>query len=151
MRDDGGEEEEFTLPNLIPSKTIDPKEETLNFKILSLNAQSINNKFQEMRDLINNTKCSVVAVQETWGRNPTTDYSVKGFHRPEFVTRHGEGMNLGGGIAMWIREDLDYDNITIRTLEKTCEMQAVSLPDHKLCIINCYRPFGDIPLFFRNS
>ena len=56
-------------------------------------------------------------------------------------------MNLGGGIAIWVREDLNFDIIKTRSLDRTCEMQAISLPDLKLCIINVYRPPGD----FNNS
>ena len=61
------------------------------FKILSFNAQSINNKFQKIRDVTQTLLC----VLETWGKNPITDYSIKGYHKPENRCRKGN-MNSGG-------------------------------------------------------
>ena len=107
----------------------------------------MNNKFQDLRDLANSTKATVMAIQETWGKNPTTDYSIKGFHRPEFKLRTGEGMNLGGGVGIWIRDNQDYDNIKMISIDRVCEMQAVSLHDLNISIINVYRPFGDMCVF----
>ena len=133
--------------NITPSQYIGVKNESDSFKILSLNAQSMNNKFQDLRDLVNTTKASVLAIQETWGRNPTTDYSIRGFHRPEFQLRTGEGMNLGGGTGLWIRNDLDFDIIKVTSIDKICEMQAISLNDKNISIINVYRPFGDMSIF----
>ena len=133
--------------SLSPSQYIGPKNESNCLKILSINAQSMNNKFQDLRDLANSTKATVMAIQETWGKNPTTDYSIRGFHRPEFKLRTGEGMNLGGGVGLWIRDDQDYDNIKMISIDRVCEMQAVSLHDLKISIINVYRPFGDMCVF----
>jgi len=132
---------------ITPSQYIGVKNESDSFKILSLNAQSMNNKFQDLRDLVNTTKASVLAIQETWGRNPTTDYSIRGFHRPEFQLRTGAGMNLGGGTGLCIRNDLDFDIIKVTSIDKICEMQAISLNDKNISIINVYRPFGDMSIF----
>ena len=87
-----------------------------------------------------------MAVQETWGRNPTTDYSIQGFHRPEFKLRTGEGMNLGGGIGLWTRNNLDFDVIKVTSINRTSKMQAISLNDKNISIINVYRPFGDMSI-----
>lgn len=70
-----------------------------NFSVLSINAQSINNKFQRLRDITHQSCASILAVQETWGRNSLTDYSIRGYHTPVINTRVGVGMNLGGGLA----------------------------------------------------
>ena len=59
----------------------------------------------------------------------------------------GEGMNLGGGIGLWIRSDLDYDVIRMTSIDRTCEMQAISLNDKKISIINVYRPIWDMSIF----
>ena len=49
-------------------------------------------------------------------------------------------MSLGGGIGLWIRSDLDYDVIRMTSIARTCEMQAISLNDKNISIINVYRP-----------
>jgi len=133
-----------------PSCYIGVKNDPTCFKILSLNAQSINNKFQAIRDVTNDTKSTILAVQETWGRNATTDYSIVGFHRPEFRTRRGEGMNLGGGVAIWVRNDYDYETVETTSIDRICEVQAIYLPSRNVTIVNVYRPFGDIHTFFHN-
>ena len=114
-----------------PSCYIGVKNDPTCFKILSLNAQSINNKFQAIRDVTNDTKATILAVQETWGRNATTDYSIAGFHRPEFVTRRGEGMNLGG-VAIWIQNDHDYE-----VLDTNTHRQNMPNPSHLPTIQEC--------------
>ena len=107
----------------------------------------MNNKFQGLRDLANSTKTSILAIPETWGKNPTTDYSIKGFHRPEFTLRTGSGMNLGGGLGLWVRSDIDFEVIKVKSIDRVCEMQAITIPDKNLSILNVYRPFGDVYVF----
>ena len=41
---------------------------------MSLNAQSINNKFQKIRDATHKIAPVALCIQETWGKNKTTDY-----------------------------------------------------------------------------
>ena len=50
----------------------------------------------------------VLCIQETWGKNTSTDYSIRGYHKPEFCVRKGESINLGGGVATWVREEIDF-------------------------------------------
>ena len=75
--------------NLIDSTTInetDLRESTM-FSILSINVRSMNNKFQKIRDFTHRPAPSVLCLQETWGRNPLTDYSIRGYHAPYIRTR----------------------------------------------------------------
>ena len=65
-----GEEEEEQLPiNLKESRYIELEAfmATENNKILSFNAQSMNNKFQKIRDATQKIKPICLAIQETWG------------------------------------------------------------------------------------
>ena len=82
MEDDLEDENLEGPTDLRPSTYIGVKHDSTCFKILSLNAQSINNKFQAIWDVTNSTKTTILAIQETWGRNATADYSIAGFHRP---------------------------------------------------------------------
>ena len=43
---------------------------------------------------------------------------------------------------------LDFQPVKVAFLDKTCEMQAISLPQANIIIINVYRPFGDLNTFF---
>ena len=145
MRDEEG----VGTINLHESKVLSLNEvsNTDNVRILSFNARSINNKFSKIRDIVNHVFPEVVCVQETWGKNATTDYSIKGYHKPEFRTREGIGMNLGGGVAAWIRADTDYEVIKSPFISKEIETLTIFLPDLELIIINVYRPFGDKDTF----
>ena len=66
------------IASLTESNYITPNElsRTNNLTILSGNVRSINNKFQEIRDLTHTTSPSVLCLQEIWGVNKITDYSI---------------------------------------------------------------------------
>ena len=116
--------------NLIDSTTINETDlrETTMFSILSLNVRSMNNKFQKIRDLTHRPAPSVLCLQETWRRNPLTDYSIRGYHAPYIRTRSGEGMNLGGGIGIWVQSNLDFNIINSPFIDKIIECQTIELP-----------------------
>ena len=57
------------------------------------------------------------------------------------VTTTGLGMNLGGGVGLWIRNDTDFYIISMKTDEKHREMHAIIKSDLKLYTINVYLPF----------
>ena len=134
-----------TIANLHESKilTLNEVNKNDNVCILSFNARSINNKFSKIREITSKIFPQVLCIQETWGKNATTDYSIQGYHKPEFKVRDGEGMNLGGGVAAWIRADTDYEVIKSPFISKEIETLTLLLPDLDLIIINVYRPFGD--------
>ena len=73
---------------------VEDVKQTSNFNVLAFNAQSINKKFQKIRDVTQAIKPSVLAIQETWGKNNTADYLIRGYHKPEITTRKGN-MNAG--------------------------------------------------------
>ena len=118
--------------------------------IMSLNAQSINNKFQKIRDATHKIAPVALCIQETWGKNKTTDYSIRGYHKPEFVVRKGESMNLGGGVATWVRDDIDFEVWKSPFIEKIIETQTLHLPELNIIIVNVYRPFGSFETFIDN-
>ena len=68
-----------------------------------------------------------------------TDYSIKGYHKPEILARAGN-MNAGGGVGNWIREDIDFEIIKSPFKDKTIETLTMLLPDLDIIIINAYRP-----------
>ena len=115
-------------------------------RVLSFNAQSMNNKFQKIRDITQTLKPMVLAIQETWGENVSIDYSIRGYSKPDIVARNGN-MNAGGGVGIWVTEGTDFEVIKSPFIEKLIETQTILLPDLQLCIVNVYRPFGDKEMF----
>ena len=107
------EEEEEELPiNFRESRliTADQVKESKSTRILSFNAQSMNNKFQKIRDITQTIKPTILALQETWGKNSSTDYSIRGYSKPDIVARKGN-MNAGGRVGIWVVEGTDFEII----------------------------------------
>ena len=138
--EDGG----FAPGNLTLSTYLDQKEvpKTNNLSILSLNVRSMNNKFQKIREITTDVSADILCIQETWGKNKITDYSIVGYHKPEINVR-GETMNLGGGVGIWVKETIDYIVIKSPFTSKQIETQTVLLQSLNTYLINVYRPFGD--------
>ena len=115
-----------------------------NFTIMSLNARSINNKFKQLRDTMHTIDPGVLCIQETWGKNDSTDYSITGYHPPIFQVRKSKNMSVGGGVAIWIREDTNFTQIKSPFIEKEIDPLAIRIPSHNLILINVYQGFGDV-------
>ena len=79
--------------------------------IMSINVQSMNSKFQYLRDIVHQVEPTFLCLQETWGRNATKDYTIRHYQKPSIITRPGVGMNLGGGVGIWVRNGFDFDLI----------------------------------------
>ena len=62
---------------------------------MSVNVQSMNNKFQEISDITHRIMPSNLCLQEIWGRSTTKDYSIKYYHKSSIVTRKGDKTNIG--------------------------------------------------------
>ena len=90
---------------------------------------------------------SVLCLQEIWGVNASTDYSIRHYHKPSLKSRIGTSMNIGGGIGFWVRDNIEYELIYSPFIQKQIESATIKLPKHNLLIVNIYRPFGDVGLF----
>ena len=98
------DEAELARPSNLIDSTVIPlsRVKTGNkITILSFNARSINNKFDKIRYLVNTVDPTFFLVQETWGKNAQTDYSVHNYQKPEFKVRHSDKMNAGGGEGLF--------------------------------------------------
>ena len=93
----------------------------VKLSIMSVNVQSKNNKFQEIRDVTHRIMPSVLCLQEVWGHNTTKDYSIKHYHKPSIVTRKGDKMNIGGGVGIWVISNLDFTVIKSPFIERNLE------------------------------
>ena len=140
---------EQDIASLTESNYITPNElsRTNNLTILSGNVRSINNKFQEIRDLTHNICPSVLCLQEIWGVNKITDYSIKHYHKPSLYSRPGTKMNLGGGVGIWVRDNIEYQEMSSPFTSKQIESATIKLPKLNTIIMNIYRPFGNTQTF----
>ena len=112
-----------------------------NLTVMSLNARSMNNKFQKIRDAVHSIKPTILCLQETWGKNESTDYSIKGYHKPIFAVRKSHHMNSGGGVAIWVKDCIAFETIKTPFLEKVIETIGIFIPEIHVTIINVYRGF----------
>ena len=130
--------------NLVQSSYVNLHDYKKNdsISILSINARSINNKFQQLRNLVGIVGPTVFCVQETWGKNAITDYSISGYQKPEISARIGN-MNAGGGVGMWLKNNTEYKILSSPFTEKQIETQTIHLLDLNLVIVNVYRPLGN--------
>ena len=89
MARDKEEEEEDRPVNFRESGllTVDQVKVSKSTRVLSFNAQSMNNKFQKIRDITQTIKPTVLAIQETWGKNSSTDYSIRGYSKPDIAAK----------------------------------------------------------------
>ena len=110
---------------------------------MSLNARSVNDKFQKIKVIAHDLTPSFLCIQETWGKNSTADYSIKGFHKPIFKVRNSQGMNARGGVAIWVKDNISFTELNSPFMEKEIETITIYLPAFKLTIANDYRGFGN--------
>ena len=102
-------------------------------------------QFQQLRDTTHTIDPGVLCIQETWDKNDNTDYSIRGYHPPLFQVRKSKiWVQEGGGVAILIREDINFTRIKSPFIEKEIETLAIQIPSHNLIVINVHRGFGDV-------
>ena len=128
------------------------KDKTDTFKVLSLNCESINAKFDQLVIKLKQLACcgiefSVICLQETWLSN-TSDLSlltIEGFN----LISQGRKCTTRGGLMIYIKEDLKFKELKLDNNSDIWEVQFVEIfTEHihlKIIIIgNIYRPPRDI-------
>jgi hypothetical protein len=150
MMIDKDEEGDYS-PNVPTSRILTPSEarQPLAESVLSINIQSLNNKMDRLRDLVHTIDPMVVCVQEIWKLNSSTDYSIRGYQKPLMTTRKMMGSDKsGGGVGIWIKNDIDYEEIKEKNEVGIHEANTVRLTKLNIMITNIYRPPGDQTKFF---
>ena len=97
-------------------------DEVKNFSIMHLNARSIIPKLDDINLLMNqiNLDLNVLAVSETWENSRNTHLvNIPGYQK---ISRYRSDECMGGGVALFINDDVDYQ----------------PLPAYKLFILNLY-------------
>ena len=121
-----------------------------NMSILSLNICSLNGKINSLRILLddlnnNDVYPSIIALQETWTTKTTNlkELNLKGY---ELIV-NSRSINKGGGIGMYINENLDFNIVENLTVMKEKKFESIvieiKLEENTLCVGNFYRSSSD--------
>ena len=99
-----------------------------DFKILSLNIQSLQKHYPEVVKMLETLKPSVLCLQETWIPHSSTGYTIPGYKA------HFNSVGRGKGIATYFKENFSHrSDIT----EDDCQITAISSKDFD--VLNVYR------------
>jgi hypothetical protein len=124
------------------------------FKILSLNAQSLNAKFNELQIYVEGTcksKFNAICIQETW-LYESSDLSLLQLNGYNLISR-GKSASQHGGVAIYLKENIRYKVLDINSQSniwdglfiETALHQSLHRHSNKSIVIgNIYRPPRDI-------
>lgn len=90
------------------------------FSVLSNNIRSLNNKWDDFTEMIDNFKAkdfnfSAICLQEIWNVNPSFKTSLEGYCDLNYKTREGRG----GGVGIFISSKFDFEVINKISLFKS--------------------------------
>jgi hypothetical protein len=120
-----------------------------SFKLISLNCQSLNAKFNELKIYIEGC-CSghfhAICVQETW-LNDTSDLSLLQLDGYNFISK-GKSASQHGGVGIYLKKHFKYKILTINSQANIWDglfievdiNEVGSLSSKSLVIGNLYRP-----------
>jgi hypothetical protein len=119
---------------------------------LSVNIQSLNSKFDQLKeqilDLQNlNLKVDVIAIQETWEIKYPDTLTIPGFQ--EFIYKNCTGMR-GGGVGFYVRNGLNFKILEELSPFENKILESLTIkivyPEKSAVILTCaYRSNGILP------
>ena len=126
------------------------KEKENSFKIISLNCQSLNAKFEMLRTYVNsfndsNSKLDAICLQETW---LTADADLSLLQLPGYnLISQGKSCSAHGGVALYLSDKYEYQVVNMDVTSEFWDGQFVEiyvndkhLVRKKLTVGNMYRP-----------
>jgi hypothetical protein len=110
-------------------------------KIIFVNTCSLRKNHSNLENEINSleTKPAVCAVQETWLPSAAQE-TIKGYKVLISKLRSTTNPNAGGGVGIFIREDIKHEVIETNFEPREFEVQSVYLEQLNSVIINVYKP-----------
>lgn len=109
-------------------------------KCFYLNARSIKNKFQELETVVISGGYDLVGITETWlSEEDGDEYNIEGYK----LFRRDRLNRRGGGVALYVKENLDVHEITEMGHVLPCEdiwVRLIGKQETGLNIGVCYRP-----------
>ena len=120
-------------------------------KMVSLNCQSLNSKFDQLNiyiQLLRNNSCTldIICLQETW-LDDDSDISCVQLDGFRFVHK-GRSCSMHGGVAFYLRDDFTFRTLSIYSRSNTwdglfleIDLQNTEFSNNKKLVIgNIYRP-----------
>lgn len=111
-----------------------------DLKCLYLNARSLKNKFLEFEAAVINGSYDIVGITETWfGEEDGDEYIIEGYK----LFRRDRLNRRGGGVALYVKENLNVQEITEIGQVLSCEdiwVRLIGEHETGLNIGVCYRP-----------
>lgn len=109
------------------------------FLFIHLNVRSLRNKLSELQLIANQAKVAVMSVTESWFDESiaNTEVSIPGYS----IIRKDRNC-CGGGVCMYIRDDLAFTSVQLDSTNNTNKIVCVELllPKSKPIIVGtCYR------------
>ena len=123
-----------------------------NFRLMSLNAQSLNEMKKERVKLLmkdTETEMDVLCFQEVWGTNNVT--GIEGYHKPIAKTRDSEekpNANCGGGVAIYVKGNIKrFEQVNprggfVKGIYESAWVDLTTKSGIKKIIGSVYRPPG---------
>ena len=123
-----------------------------NFRLMSLNAQSLNEMKKERVKLLmkdSKTEMDVLCFQEVWGTNNVT--GNEGYHKPIAKTRDSEekpDAKCGGGVAIYVKGNLKrFEQVNprggfVKGIYESAWVDLTTKSGIKKIIGSVYRPPG---------
>ena len=118
------------------------KNKSDQFSILSLNIQSINAKFDQLRNILEglerqNCKFSVICLQETW-LSEASDISLLLLDNYNFISQD-KICSSHEGLAIYLLKKYDHKTLTIYDHSNIWEGQFIEIFWRYVTVKNCYR------------
>ena len=109
-------------------------------KIVHINAQSLQNKIDEFREIFINSGVDIICVSETWFRPVINDsaYNVSGYNM-----FRADRLTHAGGVCMYVRSHIKCEIKLISDKDSRVEFLFIELltPCRSKVLIGCvYRP-----------
>ena len=116
--------------------TYDEIPQKKGFRLMSWNVRSLTARLSSFQQLQVKVQADFIFLQEVWQISPNLDISLAGFHPPIVHERKSRG----GGIAIYIRNNMDFKKVESPFEEKGLETAACQVVINKKAylLINCY-------------
>ena len=103
--------------------------------------RSLYNKYDEIMSILTQSQLGILCLNETWLDNTITNSQI---HIPGYVIERRDRNRCGGGVLMYIREDIDYelrtDIAAVNNLFESLWVEIKCIDSLPCLISSIYRP-----------
>ena len=96
---------------------------TNTLRVLSCNARSLSSQIDAVKELIKDSSCNILALQEIWNIRSGNYLEIPGF---ELIYCQRK-KSTGGGVGFYIKDDLNFQIVDSYMQEKILECQTIKI------------------------